>query len=194
MRLVKFILILASLSLAACSGQNSPTYCTGDNAFILNSFCETVRWNSLPVTMTFDTTVPEDIRIIAMQAASEWEAAIGKPLFVFDSIETHASENQNIIKIVPEEAWVGDIDENAKTVYAYQNRSMIKADILIRARVLTTRHGNMNPHTVLLHELGHVLGLAHDDKNKFSIMYPQTTQYNSIISDLDKSRMLIIYP
>ena len=191
--LVLYFLIL--FITVGCAGKKTATStCSGDNAFILNKNCEKVTWATLPVIMTFDDNVPENIRKDAISAAAEWETATGKSLFIFDTLDGRAPEYLNLITIIGDDNWVGGKEENAKTIYAYQNKAFFQSMIHIRERVLNMDSGNFKPYTILLHELGHVLGLAHDDGNRDSVMYFEITDSNGNLAPIDIARMLTLYP
>lgn len=174
------LIFMTLLVLTGCSGRSDkkPTSnCTGDPAYLQNSSCQRLRWDSLPVVMTFDDNIPAPVRRQAMQAAAEWEAAAGKPLFLFDTLEGRSPKDLNMITIVADSQWDGASNENAKTFYLYERQSLRQTIISIRNRVIENE--NIDTFSVILHELGHVLGLGHDETNHSSIMYPQLGEYES---------------
>lgn len=174
------LLSLLMLVLVGCGDKNSgtPTNCSGDTSYLLNNSCKRLHWDSLPITLTFNDNVPQNVRILTMQAAAEWESAAGKPLFIFDELQGRSPENLNLITITADNQWDGEENENAKTFYLYEGESLRQAIISIRDRVIQNK--NIDTFSVVLHELGHSIGLGHDETNVDSIMYPQLGEYEAV--------------
>ena len=194
----RFALVFVSLLiLAGCSGMGSsdktPSNCTGDTAYLLNSKCQKLHWDSLPITLTFSDNIPQNVRVNTIKAAAEWENAAGKTLFAFDELGGRSAEHLNMITITAENQWEGAANENAKTFYLYEEQFLRQTIISIRDRVIQT--AGIDTFSVILHELGHVLGLGHEETDRNSIRYPQLGMYESArtLAPVDIERLKTLY-
>lgn len=177
---------LSLLILVGCGGKKNgtPTSCKGDVAYLINNSCQRLHWDSLPVILTFNDNVPQNIRVLTIRAAAEWESAAGKPLFLFDERQGRPAENLNLISITPDAQWQstgihleeGEI-ENAITFYEFRSQSLTQVEISIRESIISNE--KIDKFSVMLHELGHSIGLGHDATNIDSIMYEKLGENES---------------
>ncbi len=140
--------------------------------FNRNSVGVRISWKgSIPVNMIIHNTVPVKYDADIISAANRWNAALGKTLItvVRDNSfnEGPGSDRKNIIY------WSSDWDpasaqEQARTVSNTDISRIIDSDIKINAKnfaySLTTQALGttaVNLESLVLHEMGHVLGLQH---------------------------------
>lgn len=163
------LLLSTALFVQACAPKAQE-----DCGFVQNSYGERVSWKDQgPVTMYIHESVPNEFIPAIVSAADTWERNAGHKLFnivttkVGGDLAPH-KDGRNIIYFMStweanrstEQArtnlyWVGDqisegdIRVNAKDFDFYwnSNRSSLKVNI----------------EALILHELGHVLGLKHKD-------------------------------
>lgn len=192
LRPLQFILLIFSFS-ALTSCKKGQALRIGDQDlfafgaqdachFNRNSLGVRVSWkNSVPVNMIIHKSVPEiyDTDIIA--AANLWNSARGRTLItvVRDNsfAEGPGNDRKNII------FWSTDWDptntkEQARTITNTDLSRIIDADIKINAKSfnfsLTSQalgSSAVNLQSLVLHEMGHVLGLQHFDGTGVMAVY-----------------------
>ena len=152
-----------------------------DCGFVQNSYGQRVSWKqSLPVKIYLDPSMPTEYDTVVKSAAKKWEDVLGRTLFVFERVtqtSVAAKDNRNVFY------WMSPWTENDKKLQAmsslsWANNQLIEADVKIDAQYysyyVTNPTSTMDVHleSLLVHELGHVLGLKHLANNSSTVMLP----------------------
>ncbi len=146
-----------------------------------NSVGARVSWdNRVPVVFQIDQSVPENFRAAIVSAADDWNRSSGKTLIQISSEIANSTEwkidGKNIIYWVTKTGVFASTTQQAKSLLRWNGPQMTDVDILINAvnwtfYVTDTQDKNaLHLESLLVHELGHALGLAHQPLAK-SVMY-----------------------
>ncbi|HLB58942.1 MAG TPA: matrixin family metalloprotease, partial [Bdellovibrionota bacterium] len=157
--------------LGSCSDQDRGC---GESPYSLNAACEAIRWKSLPVTLEINGDTPQSVRNAVYAAEEIWETQLNSNVFEIKEVSS-SSDPTNLIATVYGSGWAelgGSEDQNGRTTFLYRGNEMIQANVYFNGDLLnTTQNGQtIDLVSVALHELGHVLGLAHNN-NSSSLMY-----------------------
>lgn len=130
------------------------------------------RWNRFPIEMGIDSSVPEEARISIIRAASKWSNVLGFKVFEFNPVRNKpfsSFDNQSVIYFVHKD-WRGEKSYEAETFSRFLPGSGIgiEADVLVNASDYRysydlAENGKIDFESLILHELGHVLGIDHID-------------------------------
>ncbi len=151
--------------------------------FVRNADLQRVSWKaSLPVQLYIHESVPPEFYSSIQQAAEDWNKSKGRDLIkivgVTNKGNTARVDGANIIY------WMDEWDktkplEQARTVISWQGPNLVEADIMINAKNFTYAQGApyawgaVDFESLIVHEMGHALGLAHvEEKNSKSVMEP----------------------
>ena len=191
-----------------------------------NGVHSTDGWTTLPVTITLPSSFDDKFKTAFRAAMSTWNRGAGKDLFVaveehisgngdeLPSLYSSLSDNSTIMYFLPTR-WL-EITQKSKAVLAttiWENsgknpNAISRADILFNTTfyrfgdATKDRFDGNRPivdlESIALHELGHLLGLAHIESNQeISVMNPSfVIGDNSIkraLSPGDVSRIRSIY-
>lgn len=174
-------LILTALALCSCEkgpalGPADQTHLASaaeaDCGFVRNSFGQRVSWKkNIPVVLAFHKNFPAEYEQVMEKAANHWNEAAGMTLFRFVHIENTLSETtqKDSLNTVH---WLSSWPESQKSLQAltnlyWQNNQISEADIGIDAQYFNffsetpTTPSDIHLLSLLIHELGHVLGLKH---------------------------------
>lgn len=185
-------LILLLILLTSCA--SSPQDKCG---FLKNNFGERISWKgNVPVTLIFHESFPEEYKEAAEFAVQSWNKKAGKTILQLSTAVIRgpiipAKDALNIIYY--------DTNFSGKKVeQAYANLKSIgdqikDVDIVINAKDYTF-YTSKNPirnainiETLLVHEMGHLLGLDHTRESSH-IMYPY------LPTNVDKSDLSSMSP
>ncbi len=174
------VLLLLFFLIAACAQKLEPEQSCN---FVQNGQLQRVSWKGrVPVTLTISSSVPEEFHESIRLAASEWNYRLGR--FMFD-VRTGgdvggspAKDGQSVIY------WINNWEsgkelEQARTTIFWKGTFISEADIRINARDFAysvtdvAEPSRVDFESLLVHELGHVLGLQHVEVGKGSVMEAQ---------------------
>lgn len=159
------------LTLQACAPKSQE-----DCGFVQNVYGRRISWKGrLPVVLRLHESVPQSHVGAIYAAVSTWNQAAGKTVFEIQNGITHLGagrDNANVISYAS--SWEPDrMSEQAKTSIHWIGDQIQEADIRIndseRAPGVKAHHfywltgSGVNIEALVLHELGHVLGLKHKD-------------------------------
>lgn len=169
------------LFLSACGESEDSASCNAaiTTGYLTSKDCQILSWNSLPIVLAKEPLLPSELSIAMDEAIQIWELNTGLNLF-----EIVEGGFENVIGMRAGEAWLaepisGKTEEPAKTVYLYRDNRLIDSDMFFNQAFLFSLNGMVDTFdatTICLHELGHVLGLDHDNSAS-----PETSVMNSRI-------------
>ena len=180
--------ILISLVATGCGKKSEPQATCG---FIQNQDGQRVSWktNGL-VKLYYDQSVPADMYAPITLAIRTWEATIGRRVFDLQGpLSSPGGPRQDGYSVL---YWLSDWDparvniEQARTDIYWIGNQLTEADIAFNAKGFRiSAHpgpGEIDAQSLVLHELGHVLGLGHTD-DRPSVM-AHALPYGTLRQDL----------
>ena len=191
--------LLASFILASCSKHSAQTAC----GFVQNVYGERISWKgNLPVNLYVHQSFPSQYYSALDDAIRTWETTLGRKLFhvvnysLSGPVDPHR-DGSNVIY------WMNNWETNksneqARTSVYWEGDQIRETDIRINAFNPTTGVGfrfytdyplnasDVHLPSLLLHELGHILGLKHNDTGS-SVMatYLPSQTVRTKIGDID---------
>lgn len=169
------------LALGAC--QKGPTLGPGDQnvlasaaetdcGFVQNAYGERISWKKkIPITLKIHKSYPSEYEEILNKAAQHWNDAAGLTLFRFARsgdllIEKSQKDQVNTIH------WLQEWPESQKQLQALTNlywtgNQLSESDITVDNKYFNffvedaVKPDDVHLESLLIHELGHVLGLKH---------------------------------
>jgi hypothetical protein len=178
--MVAVILAVVAASPAVAFGYN---YYTTDEG-------KEIRWNSRDIEIVLDDSLalvgdPDEVEWLIIDAFDEWVDAAGLPMeFTFvngrcDKAFVADGENENCVRAEED----GPIEQGERgaaafVTYGYDSGEILDADIVVENEVGLWRigggEGAYNLRAAVLHEVGHLLGMAHSEVDE-SRMAPAMT-------------------
>lgn len=140
-----------------------------------------------PLALLIHEELPEDVKDAIIIAAAKWNRHLGFEAFTAYTISE--AEYQMLpyvkgqIRINFSEVPMA-IEHLAETVHAwtlFEYRGVLRIDLSLLHYVM--EHSNW--YETMLHELGHALGLGHDNEDKESIMFPRNVKNRQFIRSND---------
>lgn len=197
--LLLIIATSSALALQACAPKSQE-----DCGFVQNVYGERVSWKgSIPITLYVHASVPTEY-IPAIQAAAKvWEQKAGKQLFnivttpISGVIDPHR-DGTNIIYMM--DTWEADRGaEQARTSVYWVGDQIKEADMRINGKYKfywkdLTSANSVNIEALVLHEMGHILGLKHKDSGG-SVMatYLPSATDRTTLAETDSSSLQCEY-
>ncbi|MBV2168135.1 MAG: matrixin family metalloprotease [Bdellovibrio sp.] len=178
----KYIIFTLSL-LALCSCQKGPSVGPGDEehlasaaendcGFVQNAYGQRVSWKkNIPITLQLHKGYPLEYEDTLKKAAHHWDESAGMTLFRFVRTEnllpeTAQKDTQNTVH------WLREWSDNQKNMQGLTNlywkgTQIYESDVAINNKYFNffiespTTPYDVHLESLLIHELGHVLGLKH---------------------------------
>lgn len=174
--------LLSLLSLQACAPKAQE-----DCGFVQNVYGERISWkNEAPITMHLHADIPDSMVPAILSAADTWEKTAGRKLFNIITYPRYSGpvnphkDGVNVIYFMTtwednrssEQGrtsvyWIGDLIKEADIRlngldfgFYWNDQTLSKAKKTSRASLAP-----VNFEALVLHELGHVLGLKHKDES-----------------------------
>lgn len=170
-RIAGVLLLALALTMSACAPKKQEAAC----GYSQNNYGERVSWNDrLPVEIILHEDFPSDYVGAVESAIKTWEKAAGRKLFElstsrFAGSSSPARDGSNVIYF--NSTWdTYDRDEQGRTSIYVVGDQIVESDMIINNRDFAfywppaggSRTG-VNIEALLVHELGHILGLKHND-------------------------------
>ena len=161
------------VSLSACSPKPQT-----DCGYVQNVYGERISWKGhTAIVMKLHESVPKEYEAAIIDAANSWNRSAGKTVISIDlasrvtgPIEAR-KDTENVIYFYP--TWEADKPmEQARTSIYWRGDLIEEADMRINAMNFTyyvkdnnrsVPAGAINIEALVVHEMGHVLGLKHND-------------------------------
>lgn len=164
---VSFLMVAALVSLQACGLNSKPEDACN---FVQNSEAHRVSWeNAAPATLVIDSSVPSQYHTAIYQAADQWNMSHGRELIrIIGQNEAGEAIQDGRSAIYWYSNWESTRSyEQARTTVYWSGDRIYEADVRINARNFTystyPTYGSIDVESLLVHEFGHVLGLAHNE-------------------------------
>lgn len=189
------------LILASCAKPKAQKDC----GYVQNVYGERVSWkNTVPVRMYFHTSVPAQFETAIRSAAESWNRAFGRTILIIESTRVGGGgptrDNKNVIYFL--NTWEADrASEQARTSLYWVGDQIQEADVRVNAQNYqfyatgtAVTVSAVSIEALLLHELGHVIGLRHNDASP-SVMatYLKANQDRTQLQEADMASLQCEY-
>ncbi len=170
-----FVLLIFLGILQACGPLSKPVEERSCN-FVQNSNSQRISWKgSLPIPLHVHESFPVEYLPALEEAVLIWENSVGRRLFeIVDTraVGPNSPRQDNKSTIYWMKNWeVNKANEQGRTTIHWLGNAIHEADIRINARDFTyyiekpNKTSDVHLTSLIVHELGHVLGLRHEDAN-----------------------------
>lgn len=166
---LSFIVASGLMILQGCGMQPKPEKSCN---FVMNSFNQRVSWApSVPVVLYVHESVPTDAIPTIQDAMDKWNTRFGRNLLVLGT-GVVSGENRPVRDGRNVIYWMLNWDEalrfreQARTTILWSDKNLFEADMMINANQPLDWSdipsiGKIDLESLMVHELGHVMGLAH---------------------------------
>lgn len=203
-RLISLLFAVGIVSYLSACAPKSQEEC----GFVQNVYGERISWKGkIPVVMKLHESVPAKFHESIVQAAEKWNKALGKNVLLVDTADIPKGpvqafkDTQNIIYFYGD--WEADKPtEQARTSVYWIGDEIKEADIRVNAKdfkfydVTLQEKGptKISLEALLIHEMGHVLGLKHKDTDQSVMATYLASQLDRVsIASTDKKSLTCEY-
>lgn len=168
-RLIQVVSLLLGLAVIACTSKPEPQPSCN---FVENSYEQRVSWkDATPVSLYVHSSFPTAYLPTLKAAMGQWEKNIGRPLFRLAGTNSDDGipKKDGVSVIYWMDTWEADRPrEQARTTIFWEGNRILEADLRVNAKNFTYFTGDtpqtdsVDLESLLIHELGHVLGLQHN--------------------------------
>lgn len=167
-RVIQVLIILGLVAQIRCAESVNPE---DDCGFVQNSEGQRVSWRSRPVNMFVSSDVPQDAYPAIQKAMDKWNQTLGYKILVLAGVSNSkepANDGKNVI-YWPSTWTDPKSNEQGNTTIFWKGEQISEADIKINAQSYVFSYdtspstSQVDLESLFLHELGHVLGLKHED-------------------------------
>lgn len=166
------LLILLATGAVGCGHKIEPEQSCD---FVQNGQLQRVSWKGqFPIEFYIHESVPEEFISSIQSAMGQWEAKLGRPLFKIKGIlegpiDNSEKDGRNVITYMNQ--WDPDRNrEQARTTILWLGDIIYESDIKLNGSGDFSffsgpqpLSGKVDMESLVVHELGHVLGLQHND-------------------------------
>lgn len=192
-------IVALSLMVQACAPQLSPqTTCN----FVMSNEAQRVSWGSeAPVILYVDSSVPSEFFGAIQAGVNTWNQSLGREVLKIGGWSSaYPRERQDGVNVIYfKRDWSDSIsDKQAVTTIHWAGDRIFEADISVNGNPKHYEYfwgpqvvpGRVDFESLLLHELGHVLGLDHSDIEPAGTVMAKrlddtTTRRQPIPADID---------
>jgi hypothetical protein len=167
--LVSFLMVAALVSLQACGLNSKPEDACN---FVQNNEAHRVSWeNATPAVLVIDSSVPSQFVSAIYSSANQWNLAHGRELIrIGGQGEAGDAAQDGRSAIYWYNTWEASRSyEQARTTVYWSGDRIYEADIRINDKDFNystyPTYGMIDFESLLVHEMGHVLGLAHNEES-----------------------------
>ncbi len=195
------LILICALSLAACAPKHKEQEPCG---FVQNVYGERISWKgSDTVALNVHESFPPEMMPALNAAIKDWELALGRPMFQIRQTNFPSSGPQqdgyNVIYWMKN--WEAEKSlEQARTSVYWVGDQIREADIRLNAANFNfyldnpSDYRSVHLESLLVHELGHVLGLKHkEDFGSVMATYLASMSKRTEISAADKADLKCEY-
>lgn len=168
------LLCVLPMVMTACGPRNTKQESCN---FVQNVYGQRVSWKGeLPVKFYLHESVPAEFQESIKRAMHEWERITGKRLFelVGAGIQGQNEPKQDGVNVI---YWMNTWEDNkpaeqARTSVYWVSDTIKEADIRVNDKNFDfyadheQGYNDVHVESLMLHELGHVLGLKHNDSTE----------------------------
>lgn len=155
--------------------------CTTTGVFITDKQGHALKRPDFPIPVEIKD-MPEKYRFATIHAIESWNIGLNAEIFKI-------VESSNTVRVAYKKRWHESHAMSAVTSTKYMFKMIYLSDVYINGE----KDGEFDPLTVMIHELGHVLGLGHNEQ-KGSIMntwMEKDAKFNKVPQvDLDNFKKL----
>ncbi|MBK9294805.1 MAG: matrixin family metalloprotease [Oligoflexia bacterium] len=165
--------------------------------FNQNSYGQRISWKALvPVKMYIDPAFPQSFRTAIQEAMNTWNKQLGKNILSIAGERSGSKPQRDNLSVIYwyttwDQSTQESREEQANTTIHYADNQLVEADIQVNAMNFTyslnPSYNEVDLQSVLIHELGHVLGLKHNAEEP-SVMAKRlqngTTRRNLFAADV----------
>ncbi len=170
-----FVAVSVALILQACGRDLSPEASCN---FVQNSKLQRVSWKAKSAKFYIHKSVPEVYRDAIHRAADHWNEKVGRKLISIEAVVggdlNPNRDGYNIIYYMKK--WEATRKtEQARTTIYWSGDQIYEADVRINAEdhefSADIELGKVDMESLLVHEFGHAIGLAHVNPDHKSVMH-----------------------